>query len=253
MATTAPVPDTPANPSYRLQAAEVLSKTFSIWASRFLPFLLVGLIVYSPCALLVWLLRVQQPGDGHEVIAGALEIVVAFLTVVLQGAVAYGVFQTLKGRSASLGAILRMGLFRIGSVLAATLLREVMVVLGLIVLCVPGIIFMCMFWVAIPVAVIEAPGGTRSLTRSSSLTEGSRGAIFSVALVLQFLEIVGGMLIGGLLGTLEERAPGAAFVLLLVCLIPIRCLQAVAPTVAYHDLRVGREGADVDELLRVFE
>jgi hypothetical protein len=33
----------------------------------------------------------------------------------------------------------------------------------------------------------------------------------------------------------------------------LECLQAASVAVGYHDLRVNREGADVDDLVRVFE
>ena len=36
-------------------------------------------------------------------------------------------------------------------------------------------------------------------------------------------------------------------------LLPFQCLQAAAPAVGYQDLRLHREGADVDDLVRVFE
>lgn len=54
-----------------------------------------------------------------------------------------------------------------------------------------------------------------------------------------------------------EQATGAAHSLtqmaLTLFLLPFQCLQAAAPAVGYQDLRLHREGADVDDLVRVFE
>jgi hypothetical protein len=40
---------------------------------------------------------------------------------------------------------------------------------------------------------------------------------------------------------------------LTLLMIPFECLQATSAAVGYHDLRVHREGADVEDLVKVFE
>ena len=40
---------------------------------------------------------------------------------------------------------------------------------------------------------------------------------------------------------------------LTLVILPFQCLQAASAAVGYHDLRVNREGAAVEDLVRVFE
>jgi hypothetical protein len=51
----------------------------------------------------------------------------------------------------------------------------------------------------------------------------------------------------------EEATDPLTLAALTILSIPLQCLTAVAPVVVYHDLRVGKEGVDVEELLRVFD
>jgi hypothetical protein len=188
------------------------------------------------------------------------------LSILLSGAVTYGVFRHLQGERAEVGEVLRMGLSRFGAVWVTGIVYALSVGIGLILLIIPGIVIAIRYWLAVPVAVIEAPGAMASLERSRELTEGNRWRVLRVAIILTFLMFVG-MMICGILGYAVGTAisPGAvteggvraptpplaqAFILLFM--IPIQTLIAVAPVVAYHDLRVGREGADVDDLLKVF-
>jgi len=167
--------------------------------------------------------------------------------------VTYGVFQTLKQRPVSLVSILRMGLLRLGPVFVVSLMKGVVVAVGLVLFLLPGLILMCVQWVAVPVTVIEWPGGTAAMRRSSILTQGNGWPIFAVIVVLSLVQFATAALLGRGLTALGLRRSIEREVILKLLMIPMTCLGAIAPAVGYHDLRVGREGADIDELLQVFE
>jgi hypothetical protein len=117
---------------------------------------------------------------------------------------------------------------------------------------------MCMNWVAVPVAVIEQPGSTASLSRSQDLTSDTRLAVFAVILVIGMIVGVVSVVGNGVVVALSSAvgSPGvkaAATVLLTLVLIPFQCLQAASAAVGYHELRLNREGVGLDELVRVFE
>jgi hypothetical protein len=115
------------------------------------------------------------------------------------------------------------------------------------------------------VTVLEGLSGGSALTRSSDLTEGNRWRVFAVAIVMGLLEMVVGVVLG--LGV--AAVPGAtvshpvsssetqysawAQAVVMLGLIPFQVLASVAPAIMYHDLRVGKEGADIEELVKVFE
>jgi hypothetical protein len=252
------------DPAFRLDVGSVLRRTFQVWAANLGPFSVVGLVAYSPVLLLIGLLAAA--GSLNPLAERVVDLLTNLFTLILTGAVTYGVFRHLHAERAGAGEILRMGLSRFGAVWVTGIMMGIAVLLGFCALVIPGIVLLVRYWVAVPVAVIESPGATASLQRSSELTEGNRWRIFAVAvlmlLVTFFSMIVLGLAVGALAGAFggSETAevagaatPALTLALLTLVLIPVQCLTAVAPVIAYHDLRVGKEGVDVEDLLRVFE
>jgi len=251
-----------ANPNYRLDAGSVLSRTVSVWAQNLFSFCLVGFVAYLPVFLLIGALAATdnfQPGMEQLV-----ELATKLFGLVLTGAVTYGVFRHLHGDRAEAGEVLRVGLSRFWPVLLTAIVVGLATTLGFCLLIVPGILLLVRFWVAVPVVVIESSGISVALSRSETLTEGNRLTIFGLALLMGVILFVGVMALG-IGAVLLTNSPGplhtwgavpmgpVAQALVALLSIPLQTLAAVGPAVAYHDLRVGKEGADVEELLRVFE
>lgn len=245
---------------FQLDVGSVLERTFRIWLENLGPFFLVGLVVNSP--VLLGLAAIALTGSTMPLAQRLLELLSNILTLILTGAVTFGVFQSLRGRRAEAREILDQGLSRLGTVWLTGLLAGLGTALGICALVVPGLILASRWWVAVPVAVIEAPGAANALSRSSELTAGNRWRTFALLLMLGVITVAATLLLGGALamiegatvsvGQRELEAPWAQ-ALLQVLILPLSALGAVMPAIVYHDLRVGKEGADIEELLRVFE
>ena len=69
----------------------------------------------------------------------------------------YGVFQYLRGKKAAMGNCLSVGLSRMFPVIGVAILSGLMIFGGLILLVIPGLIFMTMVYVAVPTAIVERP------------------------------------------------------------------------------------------------
>ncbi|MHC4931810.1 MAG: hypothetical protein ACYTGV_06435, partial [Planctomycetota bacterium] len=140
-----------------------------------------------------------------------------------------------------------VGLARLLPVVAVGIIGGLVIFAGLVAFVVPGIILACMFYVAIPVAVVEKPGIIQSLKRSAALASGQKGSIFGIALLLGFIQRVVQAIVDGatpmeLWAVLLSFAVAMAFI----------ALQSVAMGVAYYRLRESKEGVSIDELVRVF-
>jgi hypothetical protein len=252
------------DPAYQLDVGGVLGQTFSVWGRNLVPFCLTGLIVQSP--VLLGLMGMGLAGGKMPLAQGALGLVSNILGLILIGAVTFGVFRALSGEGATLGEIVRLGFSRLGTVWGTAILTGLAVGLGICALIIPGLILMARFWVSVPVAVIEEPGATAAMGRSAELTEGNRWKVFAVAVVLGAIQFGFTMACGIVLALLDTPAAGAApesaraqamlspwlQALQDVLILPIVALNAVGPAVAYYDLRVGKEGADVEDLVKVF-
>jgi hypothetical protein len=253
------------DPGYQLDVGRVISQTFSVTLANLPSFGLIALLIYSP-ALLIHLgaALAPLPPDGATVVSLLGTLLKELLKLILTGALTYGVINHLRGAPARIGETMQMGLGSLGRVLVVSLLVGIVTLLGFVLCVVPGLIVACMNWVAIPVAVIERPGIRAALDRSHDLTRGTRMAVFAVLLVIGMIVGVVGLVGTGLLTVasaaalgesreLSGRAYAVTQIIMTLLMIPFECLQATSAAVGYHDLRVHREGAAVDDLVRVFE
>ena len=236
------------------RVGNVLGRGFVIWFRNLIPFCVLTLLVYSP--LIIYTAAVLQTDPTEEALT-TYWYVNMFASFCLQpiaaGALIYGVFQQLRGKTAGILDCMRAGLARMWPVLGVGLLVGLFVAIGFILLIVPGIILYCRYWVAIPVAVVERPGVGASLSRSALLTQGHKGGVFLILLLLGIIHIVSDVLIEqSILGdSIETISPYLWAVL--GTNIGLGSIGAVMQAVGYHDLRAAKEGIGIEELTKVFE
>jgi hypothetical protein len=247
------------DPTFRLSAGGVLEQTFRVWGTNLLALSVLGLLVTSPALAVMGLIAVLGGDDPeiHTVLSSLLTLPRLILSVILEGAVTYSVFGQLRGSPPSLAAALGTGLSRGNAVLGAGLLVGLAILPACMCLIVPGLILATWFWVVIPVVLSESTGARASLMRSKELTKGSRWPIFAcmcflgVIRVASFLVIVAGIRAAGgpavietvtRLGRTSTQLSAGAQAVVDLLTIPLITLGAVGPAVAYHDLRVGKEG-----------
>ena len=159
-------------------------------------------------------------------------------------------FQDLRGKPASIGDCMSVGFGRMFPVLGVALLAGLAVLGGTLLLVVPGLIIACMLYVAVPVAVVEKPGVTASLSRSAALTKGARWSIFAIVLVIGVLNNVISRILGG---AIEATDAVAVILISVVIALVFNLWGSVAQAVAYYDLRKAKEGVDIEDLVKVFE
>jgi hypothetical protein len=90
----------------------------------------------------------------------------------------------IENGKASLGESFNFTVYKLPSLLIATLIIGILTVLGLIALIVPGIILYIMFYLAIPTIMIEDVGAFDSLSRSRKLVSNRWLKTFILALIV---------------------------------------------------------------------
>src|SRR5438034_3645013 len=247
------------DPSFHLSAGSVLARTFRLWATNFLALSVLGALIHSP-AIAAWTLIAVIGGHDPErrnIFSSVANLLGLILNLILEGAVTYSVFGQIRGWPVPVGVALRIGLSRANAVLGAILLVGLVMLPACVCLIVPGLILATWYWVAVPVAVIESPGSRAALTRSKELTQGDRWPVFACMSYLGmmrlagFAVIVAGVRAAGGPAVFErvtgsraasmQLTPGAKGVVELLT-IPLLTLGVIGATVAYHDLRFGKEG-----------
>jgi MFS family permease len=239
----------------------VLSTSISVFFRNLVPFLAITAVIGIPYILIsFWMLssvrdfrEAAQAGalpSGFIGMAGLATIVLILTNTLSQSAINYGTFQDLRGRRASMSESLGRGFAMMPRVLIGAVLATIAYMIGFMLLIVPGIILTLMWWVFIPVIVVEGAGIGDAFARSRALTSGHRWGILGVtAIVVVSQYIVSWVVgtIGGLLG------PAVAEILNLVVILGFTAFFAVLCAVGYYYLRAEKEGIVIDDIARVFD
>jgi MFS family permease len=235
-----PAVETPA-----IRVGDVLGKAWSLFVARIGPFIGLALIAFAPDFLFSLLV---PKTSGVAIIGSILQIV---CTSLADAAIIYGVVQELRGRGFTFAESLSTGFGRLGPVFGLSLVVGILAGLGALLFLVPGLIVMTMFYVAIPACVAERLGVGDSMKRSAFLTKGNRWRIFGIVLIV----ILATMIVGGLVGVLVALVGGVTLVD--IALYPIQAIAgafgAVVVGVLYYQLRVVKEGVDIETIAAVFD
>jgi hypothetical protein len=238
------------------RVGRVLNRTSSVLSRNFLPFFVVTAIANLPGALLI---KVSSDPDSTspEAVFQNLGLVMIglVLTIVLnvlcQAVVLYGAFQDMRGRPVNLTESLQVGFRRFFPIIGLAIVMYFLIMLGTMLLIVPGLILLTMWFVATPVCVVETLGPIKSMRRSSQLTKGHRWKIFGLILLVA---VLGSVIIGGINLSLEAMAGPILSLIGGVLLNGVwGAFNAIAVVVTYHDLRVAKEGTNIEQIAAVFD
>lgn len=229
---------------------KVISKSFSIFGAHFATFSLIAAVVWLPVAVVGFLY--QGGGQMAEGIQAAVTFAIILLLQPLSTAIIlYGAFQHMRGRPVRLGESVSRGLARFLPLVGLMLLTLLGVMLGALLFIIPGIILMVMWYVAVPVNVVERAGPVTSLRRSRALTKGHRWKLFGMYLLVFIVNMIVGSLLP--IGAAAVGGPVGALAAQLVWQGVAGAFGSVLVVVAYYDLRVAKEGIDIERIAVVFD
>ncbi|GAC1396680.1 MAG: hypothetical protein NVSMB56_11600 [Pyrinomonadaceae bacterium] len=167
------------------------------------------MVLYAPLVVAQYAISMHSVNFLWHVILWLIESLGYSL---LAGALIYGTVIYLgTGMNPTVAECYRYGAKRFGIVLGCNILTGLIAGLGFMLLIIPGIIFMLMFSLVIPIAVIEDRGIKDAMKRSTELTAGYRWRIFG-ALFIFWLIITGVTLLmsGAVLGSSSESFVSSA-------------------------------------------
>lgn len=240
-----------ASPAYRTRSTgELLDAAFLMFRRHFTSIVLGAGVFLVPVSMIDLLF--PSPAAGVASPAAVLAKLVSNLLYVAASAAAVLVTsEAYLGRKVELGAVLRTVLGRFGTVFWATIVRGFIVGLGLLLLVIPGVVVFLWTFSMTTAVVIEGRGADEAFDRSRNLARGEAWRILRTAVLaylIFFAAILGaGFASGGvtyLLG-LPEVVGTVLLDLAFICVFPF---TAVVNTLLYYDLRIRKEGLDLELL-----
>ncbi len=241
-----------------LSLGEILDVAFGLYRSLFIPLLVVTLAAGAiPMALSVYV----EASGGVLVSPGLYLLSLVFnavLGAIAAAACTFIVSESYLGRRLSAGeGFNRAGPF-VGRLILLGVATSLVVVMGLLLLIIPGLILVSGLALATPALVLESqPSSTAAMARSWSLTRDYRAKIFSALFVVGLLLYLPFIALGGIAAVTvgaggPEAGDQAVFLGLTMAAAVLSGLiwplVYCVLTVAYYDLRVRKEAFDLEVL-----
>jgi len=260
--------DMPASAGFEI--GRVVSRALSVVGKNFFSFLALAtlsalpVIVFTFFSVLTAAIGLHmgpliRPGTISAVIVGFVAGYLLYFVFanLLQAAMMHGTVVTLNGGHASFFDCLATGVRHAVPLTIITVLATLGMMVGFVLLVVPGIILALAWSVIAPVRVTENTGILETFGRSARLTKGHRGSLFLLMLLFGVVVVVLDFVIRPLAGVSLVATPGAATPLVLVALTALvqiltAMIGASLYASAYYELRVIKEGVGPEKLAAVF-
>lgn len=286
-----------AAPLGEMELADVLDSGIRLLFRRLASLLTITLIAFSPVIalqIILPLVGIEPPRNDPDPKAASanfiemgrwIALVGLFATVMMvmaQGAILKLVTEDFEGRRIGPFTALRFALSKFASLFVAGLTFGLIVTLGMMLCCIPGVVTRIWFGFVAQAVVSEDKGPFQAFGRSKQLVEGNFWRVFLVVFILNILYYV----LGTIAGVLEfvfprwerlpaEKIPGAEVVPFLeyfpysdstsaflwtnhvVLTVFSSMVEAIATaffsvclTLLYLDLRIRKEGYDLELAMR---
>lgn len=260
----------------------IVDNAFRLYKRNFTRFIAIVAVVQVPMSLLMILAQSlmaagqQTPAQGSGAqaamfIGGGATMILAVLFAIVAGnlskaALVRSVSQSYLGGDVTVGEAYRYVLPKLLTIILASFLVALVAGVGFVFCIVPGVIFMLWFALAIQVIVIEGQGVTASMARSKELVKGNMGKVFLVGLILFLIGLLAGGIATGISTVLrvafglplfgpEAQSPvslAIGHLFDLVANLLAAPIGAAAMILLYYDLRIRKEGFDLEMLARQF-
>lgn len=249
-----------------LSTGEILDNAFGLYRAHFASLVVIVLVVSAVPTILE--LFVQA--SGGFLVRPVLGTLTGLLNIVLSAvgtaAAVFIVSDSYLGRSVNPWDALSRALPYVGRVVVLSILITLVVGLGLLLMLVPGIILLAALMVSTQALILGESGSSiDAMGRSWQLTKGFRLkalALFTVTFIIITIPSLAGAIAAAFfapgVGTLTDDASlplGWYFAMVFGAVLQLLLypLMYSVLTVLYYDLRVRKEGFDLEVLARALE
>jgi len=234
-----------------LSLGEVLDVSFGLYRAMFSQLVLVAAAAQS-IPILVNIFIASAGGELENLGLFLASLCVSMVLNALGVAAStYIVSDAYLGRRTTAATAFGRTAGKLGLLLGISLLSSLLIGFGLLLLIVPGVIILSGLLLGTVVGVLESqPGAIAAMGRSWELTTGYRGKAFLTLIAVVLLLAVPWLLITTLWGLIGDAGVGSISMLVVQSLLGIFIypLLYVVLTVLYYDLRVRKEGFDLELL-----
>ncbi len=214
---------------HRIDSGAVIRRVLDIYVSQASVLMPAAAVVFVFTGIIAALLVVAS--SGLALLAVLIDLIAGTL---FTGMVVELVADVQDGRrDSSPGQLLRAATPVLGQLILVGIIAGIGIVVGFILVIVPGLYLITVWSVAAPVVVLERPGVLAALSRSRQLVRGNGWQVFGVILVLY---IAVGVVSFILEAIAESAGSGAGIVVRVIVGVLTAPLASLAAAVLYFEL-----------------
>jgi hypothetical protein len=218
----------------KLDTGRVFERIFQIYREQFTLLIPAALVLFIPVAVLNGVLLTS----GGALVGLATIAIGLIATYWFQGMVVQAVVDILDGRrDHTVGSLFSSATPFLGRLIGAGVLATIIIVIGFILIIVPGLIALTFLAVVAPAVVIDRLGVTDALRRSRELVSGNAWRVFGVLVVLFLLTALISGIVNAIGGSVSDDSFAGFAVAELIVRVLLTPLSAIAATVMYVELR----------------
>lgn len=228
-------------------ATEIIDASFQLLRRYYTQLVAVAVVALLPYIVIVAL----TGGMGTESPTIILQFLAQWLCAALaEAAVIAGVSQAYLEGSVDIQHALLSTVGRLPTIILAGLFRGVAILLATLALFFPGIYVTLRTFAIIPVVVLEEKSAGEGFRRSWDLAKGEVWKVFVTLLLAWLIFFVLYLLLVMIAGVLASRSARASSLIVAMLLALVYPITGVVTTLLYYDIRVRREGFDLELLAR---
>lgn len=241
--------------NYEIRAmsfAEILDTGFRLVRDHFALLAGIGLVLYGPLAVFQELLGASSPDQvdpTSAIVAIVFVLLLAVMSPVAAGAMTLAIGEAYRGRSITIGGAYRASLGRALALAGTFLLMGLGVMVGFLLLVIPGIYLMVAWMLATQIVMLEGIAGPSALSRSRDLLRNNMlralGILVLAGLVMAVISTVLQLLVSGI--------PIVRSVATAIAQSVAMVFQTAVAVVLYFDLRCRKENFDLEHLAQLVE
>ena len=246
--------------SVQFSIGRVIGDSFGVYARNFVSFtalaLVIGLVSLFFQLLIFVPMMVSGAQDPTQMNWGLVflgSVIPMIVNALTQATIIYGTFQDLRGQRASIGDCIARGLGSIVPVIIGSILLALGVGVGFMLIIVPGLILIVMWWVYIPAIVVESKGIIGAFGRSRELTRGRRWHVFGLIMLVGIVVLIITFVIGKVLQDATGQVSTVGSIVQYAVLSVLTAFNSVLVAVGYYYLRAEKEGTDVNAIASIFD
>jgi len=218
----------------KLDTGRVFERIFRIYREQFTLLIPAALVLFIPVAILNGILL-----TSGGVLVGLATIAIGLIaTYWYQGMVVEAVVDILDGRrDHTVGSLFSSATPFIGTLVGAGLLATLIIIVGFILIIVPGLIALTFLAVVAPAVVIDKAGVTGALRRSRQLVSDNAWRVFGVIVVLFLVTAIINGIVNSIGASISDDSFAGYAITDLIVRVLLTPLSAIAATVMYVELR----------------